>query len=179
MTRPRGTVPVRLSRWRAAALASLIRGIEISEPTILGCAGMSETEVAEWMLQRRSALDDLGKALSATPRGRPRAAVSIYYLPRTGIAEMRANLTVGRTPRTQQPMVRQIVAAARRRKGPSPYRGDALARHIANGGQDARNLRRLKRRLEHERWLADRSAMGTVKPISPAAMTLLYATIRF
>lgn len=182
MTRPRGTVPIKISRRRAEALAAVVAAAVIDEPTVLGRAGLTDEQVRAWQLERRFHLDSLAQALLSAPRGRPRSAVSLYYLPREGIAEFKRTVPKVLVPRRLHPLVRKLVSAIARRRGPPTYTGAALDRRIETGLGDDSHLRQLKRRLrlevEHARWIRKIEADRDATPERIPSYTQLPAGVR-
>lgn len=156
-----------------------------AEATILGSAGLTEEEVEQGRQEQRERLELLSAALLGSRRGRPRSVVATIYLPRVGVDEFARSIPVYSVPITLHALAKSIVAAARLKKGPPTYSGSALERHVGNGGQDARNLRRLKQRLQAERrreaeiqQILDRDPAAK-SPLSNTARAMLVGMLRF
>lgn len=187
MTWPRGTVVVQLTRREAEGLAQLVARYELQDPSALGRAGLTAGEVADWQMDRRQRLDDLVRVLAGKQRGRPRAPTSTYVLHRDALTEFRNSISVLTVPAWLRPACQRMSAGRiAKRKGPPRYSGRALVLQVANGGPDARNLRRFRRRLEEERRqeqatekrLADLSA-NSAPPMSRDVVALVASTLRF
>ena len=85
MTRPRGTIIVRLRRDRALAFANWLSSFQIQEKTVLGTAGMTVEEIEAEIAQERALLAYLTVSLSPASTGRPRRLYSNYYLSRSAL----------------------------------------------------------------------------------------------
>jgi len=184
MTRPRGTIQIRLAQHRALAVAELLRCTVLQEPTALGRAGFTDEQVSKQMSARYQRLHALAAALEPVLRGRPRTVVSLYTLPRDWIEEMQRSIPVLTTPARLKPVVKKIILHTRRKKGPPKYTGSALTRHIAgHRGADERHVRRLRARLRLETAMARQRDMdsnaGRKLSDKPGIQALLAMMVRF
>lgn len=180
MTRPRGTVQIRLAQHRAFAVAGLLRRAVLQEPTALGRAGLTDEQVSLQMSARYQRLHALAAALEPASKGRPRTVVSLYSLSRECIEEMQRSIPVLTTPAHLKPVVKKIVLLTRRKKGPPKYNGSALARHIAgHRGSDERHVRRLRARLKIEKLSEVLVGLGTDAPLTRRYLPIVVSTIRF
>lgn len=108
MSRPRGTVPVALSRHRASDLADWLTGLDICEASILGDAGVPPHEIEERDNGIRSALDELRAALMPKRTGRPRKGVACYHLPVKGLVLLNHWRATTTLPRRLRPIMWRI-----------------------------------------------------------------------
>lgn len=189
MTRPAGTVPVRISVHRAEQLAAFIMTMDLPEPSILGTAGMTVAEIEADRHRQIDALRELAAALSSSPlkRGRPRSAVSLFFLPREGAETFRSIASPFALPARLRPVAKRVVAPLKRRRGrPLMLTGNALARRVARydtGAHiwaDERHVRRIKRRFRMEQKLAavDERSPAPL-PASPTIKAMLAGMLRF
>jgi hypothetical protein len=147
VTRPRGTVPIRLARHRADILARWLSSFEVSKGTILGDAGIPEHEVVARDQHNCEALENLKAALARAKTGRPRKSVSIHFLPVDGLLllnEWHATLTL---PRALRPVIWHIHRQLRAKHRPL-LTPDARRRNIANGHYAPETERKYRRMLK-------------------------------
>lgn len=180
MTRPRGTIQIRLAQHRALAVAGLLRSTVLQEPTALGRAGLTDEQVSQQMSARYQRLHALAAALEPACKGRPRTMVSLYTLPRECIEEMQHSILVMTTPARLKPVLKKIVLHTRRSKGPPKYTGSALARHIAgHRGIDERHVRRLRVRLKMEKIRQASAGLVPDVPLTMRHLPIIISMIRF
>jgi len=180
MTRPRGTIQIRLAQHRALAVAGLLRRTVLQEPTALGRAGLTDEQVSQQMSARYQRLHALATALEPAFKGRPRTMVSLYTLPRECIEEMQRSIPVLTTPARLKPAVKKMVLHTRRKKGPPKYAGSALARHIAgHKGIDERHVRRLRARLKMEKTRQELIGLVPDAPLPIRYLPIVVSMIRF
>lgn len=161
MTRRAGTVPVRLARHRAVALAKWIATFRPLEPGLLDTAGISDWKVEEDRNAECQALHELHSALAGQSVGRRRGAVSAYHLPVAGIRLLDSGYAAMQLPRRLRPVVSALLKATRRRKGPKLSRFDRR-RNIANGNYAAETVRRY--RWQERKRIAAEQHRQSLKP---------------
>lgn len=149
----------------------------------MGRMGLSEAELEERHRRRRTKLIELREALLAKRRGRPRGLVSDYALPRAGLQVFRDSVRPAAVPFWLCAAAKKLATARLTgRRGPPLYTGTALARHIANGGHDPRNLLRYQKRLETEQLEAEEMEAALdaerCKPEPPQHVIGMWAAMR-
>ena len=181
MTRPRGTVPVTLARHRAVAVARWLSTYVVPEKTVLGTAGMSEAEILADRESDLRLLSELVCALSAQRIGRPRLGVSNYHLSVEALKLIDIGHAALTMPRKLRPVIRQLLRATRRRKGPK-LPPAIRARNMANGGYAPETVRRyrwLERKALARQAMLESLGSSSDWPISnavpPKAGTAAYA----
>ncbi len=132
MTRPKDTIPIKLSRQRAQNLADWLKSYTPPELTALGTAGMSAESIALKKESRLQAIRDLVQTLKGPHRGRPRKPVSLYYLPRPGLRLIDSGHAALNMPTKIRGIVRIILRASKVKKGPKLLECDRK-NNISNG----------------------------------------------
>lgn len=166
MSHPRGTIPVRIARHRALALAKWLSAVTIPEGTILGDAGIPADEIEARDQRNQSALDALRAVLSGKSRGRPRGSVGTYYLPVAGLILLNDWNAVLTVPRRIRPLVWHIHAQMRRKHRPL-VSADLRRRNIANGTHTPETVRKYQRELLRRR-ASKGLGLFAYKPDDPA-----------
>lgn len=132
MSRPKGTVPVKLSRGKARSFSRWLASYSLPEPTILGEAGLSDHEKAENRNRQALLIQLLAKSLQPQRTGRRRKPVSTYYLLKEAIGLIESGHAALTMPRNIRPIARQIVRATKRKPGPKLTRNQRK-QNLRNG----------------------------------------------
>jgi hypothetical protein len=143
VSRPRGTVPVKLSRHRAHSLAQWLSTYVPLEKTVLGTAGMSISEIAADRALALRAPTELARILCGSRTGRPRQHVSVYYLPVNLLKVIDSGHAAMHMPRKLRPVIRQLLKKTRSKKGPK-LPPAVRKRNLANGVYAPETVRRYR-----------------------------------
>lgn len=166
LTRRRGMVPVRLSRHRAIAFGRWLGTFQPLDRTILGTALMTQHEIEEEDYARTDGLNEMMQILLGKPTGRPRDPVSSYHLPVAVIRLLDTGHGAMSVPRRLRPVLKQIVRATKRKKGPKlpPW---LRAKNLAHGKYAPETVRRYE-------WLARkevaRQRLRQMQTLNPAEL---------
>lgn len=178
MTRPRGTVPVRLAQHRATRLARWLKAYGPPEKTLIATAGWTTAEVAADRAAAQAALAALVRMLVAKRTGRPRKGVSVYYLPVDGLRLLDRGDVALRLPARMRLTLRKALRATRIKKGPK-LPPSVRARNLANGFYSPETVRKYRAADRNRKAKAAKEAarLAQIKSSKPAldrsALTLM------
>lgn len=143
MTRPAGTVPVRLARHRALCLADWLTDFVPPQKTILGLAGTKAPDPEQNQKRELAHISDLIAILEGKRKGRRRGKVATYHVPREAIEALHSSDIAQRIPRPLRAVVRLLVRQSLRKRG-TRLTPAAKRKNIKNGYYAPETVRRYK-----------------------------------
>lgn len=159
MTRPRGTVPVRLARHRAEAFVEWLWRIQIPKGTILGDAGIPQHEIEARDKHNQEALDGLREVLSLKRTGRPRKPVATYHLPVEGLRLLNDWTATMSIPRQLRPLMWRLHTQMRLRNR-ELLTPEVRQKNLANGKYAPETIRKYRRHLKQPRSMKGNGLFG-------------------
>ena len=159
MTRPRGTVPVRLARHRAEAFVEWLLCIQIPKGTILCDAGIPQHKSEARDNRKEDALDELRDILSLKHTGRPRKPLATYYLPIEGLRLLNEWTATMSIPRELRPLMWRLHTQMRLRHR-ELLTPEVRQKNLANGKYAPETIRRYRRQLKQPRPIKGNGLFG-------------------